>query len=264
LKPNVAPLGPETRMMLRPLDPDTVRVRWLAMQSGDALCRSLWRDMLDGDELARADRYRFASDRDSFIASHALTRLMLSDATGLPTTTWRYVYGEFGKPALAAGSTNSGLRFNISHTREMVACAIAHDEVGVDVEASDRLTDTDIADCLFAPEEARCVQSTPRDRRTRVFFRFWTLKEAFIKATGEGLRRSLNSFSFTFDPVRIVFHSERAEKPLWDDPMAWQFAEFHPARDRLLALAVQRRHLRRLRLDAHAVQPEEVVPRPKY
>ena len=249
--------------MLRALDSDTVRVRWLAVQSGDALCRSLWRNMLDGDELARADRYRFASDRDSFIASHALTRLMLSDATGLPTTTWRYVYSEFGKPALAASSTNSGLRFNISHTREMVACAIAHDEVGVDVEASDRLTDTDIADCFLAPEEARCVQSTPRDRRTCVFLRFWTLKEAFIKATGEGLRRPLNSFSFTFDPVRIVFHSERAEKPLWDDPMAWQFAEFHPARDRLLALAVQRPHLRRLRLDAHAVQPEEVVPRPK-
>jgi hypothetical protein len=43
------------------------------------------------------------------------------------------------------------------------------------------------------------VQSTPRDRRTCVFLRFWTLKEAFIKATGEGLRRPLNSFSFTFD-----------------------------------------------------------------
>ena len=246
------------------MDSDTVRVRWLAVESGDTVSLSLWHGMLNAEELARADRYRFASDRDTFIAVHALARAMLSDATGLPTATWRSVQSEFGKPALAADCASSGLRFNISRTRGCVACAIARDEVGVDVEASDRLMDFDIAKRFFAPEEARLVQSAPPDRRTSVFFRFWTLKEAFIKATGEGLRRPLDSFSFTFDPVRIVFHPERADTPRRDDPMAWQFAERRPARDRLLALAVQGTHLRPLRLDARAAQPEEVAPRPRY
>src|ERR1700730_18628463 len=133
-------------MTLELLDSDTVRVRWLAVGSGDTVCLPLWRRMLDADELARADRYRFASDRDTFIAAHALARAMLSDATGLPTATWRYVQKEFGKHALAANCASSGLRFNISHTRGCVTCAVARDEVGVDVEASDRLTDFDIAE----------------------------------------------------------------------------------------------------------------------
>jgi 4'-phosphopantetheinyl transferase len=242
------------------LDSDTVRVRWMPVGAGDAANLTRWRGMLDADELARADRYHFASDRDTFIAAHALARAMLSDATGLPTAIWRYVTGEFGKPALAADCAGGGLRFNISHTRGFVACAIARDEVGVDVEASDRRTDFDIADRFFAPEEAQLVKSVPPEGRACVFFRFWTLKEAFIKATGEGLRRPLDSFSFTFNPVRIVFHPEREGIPRRDNPAAWQFAEYNPAPDRPLALAILRTTLQPLRLDAREARPEEIAP----
>jgi 4'-phosphopantetheinyl transferase len=241
-----------------PLDSDTVRVRWLPVEASNAVHVPRWRRMLGAEELARADRYQFVSDRDTFTAAHALARRMLSDATGLPTTTWRYVTGQFGKPAISVGG---GLCFNISHTREFVACVIARDEVGVDVEASDRMTDFDIADRFFAPEEAQLVKFAPPEERAFRFFRFWTLKEAFIKATGEGLRRPLDSFSFMFDPVRIVFHPEREGTPRQDDPAAWQFAEYRPARERFLALAVQRCRLQPLRLDARAARPEEVTSR---
>jgi 4'-phosphopantetheinyl transferase len=244
-----------------PLDSDTVRVRWLPVAASDGDHLSRWRGMLDAEELARADRYHFVSDRDTFTAAHALTRVMLSDATGLPTATWRYVTGEFGKPALVADCAGGGLRFNISHTRGFVACAIARHEIGVDVEASDRQTDFDIADRFFAPEEAQLVKSAPPEGRACVFFRFWTLKEAFIKATGEGLRRPLDSFSFTFDPVRIAFHPEREGIPRRDDPAAWQFVECRPARDRSLALAIMRNTLRPLRLDARAARPEDWLSR---
>jgi 4'-phosphopantetheinyl transferase len=248
-------------MTPEPLDSDTVRVRWLPMEASDAVHLSRWRDMLDAEELARADRFHFVSDRDTFTAAHALARAMLSGATGLPTATWRYVKGKFGKPALAVDCDGGGLRFNISHTRGFVACAIARHEVGVDVEASDRPTEFDIADRFFAPEEARLVKSAPPERRASVFFRFWTLKEAFIKATGEGLTRPLDSFSFILDPVQIVFHPEREGAPRHDDPAAWQFAECRPATDRPLTLATQRTRLRPLRLDARAARPEEVAPR---
>jgi 4'-phosphopantetheinyl transferase len=167
-------------MTPEPLDSDTVRLRWLSVQASDAVHLVRWRGMLDAEELGRADRYHFVSDRDIFTAAHALARAMLSDATGLPTTTWRYGKGEFGKPALAADCEGGGLCFNISHTRGFVACAIACDEVGVDVEASDWPTDFDVADRFFAPEEAQIVKSTPPEGRACVFFRFWTLKEAFI------------------------------------------------------------------------------------
>jgi 4'-phosphopantetheinyl transferase len=239
-------------------DAAAVRVRWLAVPAGDIDLQRRWRAMLDDDENARADRFRFAADRESFTAAHALARAMLSDATGLPVTAWRYVTGEFGKPALAGARAGGRLSFNISHTRGLVACAIAEDEVGVDVETADRRVDLNLARSVFAPEEERLLNSAPAAARASLFLRFWTLKEAFIKATGEGLARPLKSFSFLLDPARICFHPERSGARAMDDPAAWQFAEFQPEGAAFLAVAIERSTERPMRLDARAARPEEV------
>jgi 4'-phosphopantetheinyl transferase len=236
------------------LPADTVRLRWLSTAAADPARIGRWRTMLDEDERARADRFRFAADRDTFTAAHALMRWMLSAATGMPFNLLHYVTGPHGKPALPAG----GLHFNLSHTRGFVACAIARDEIGIDVEASDRPADLAIADQYFAPREALAVRSAAPARQTCVFFRLWTLKEAFIKATGEGLSRPLASFSFTLDPVRISFHPGRDDIPRPDDPAAWQFIEVCPAQNRKLALAIRRAGAQPLRLDARAARPEEL------
>jgi 4'-phosphopantetheinyl transferase len=247
--------------MALPLELNTLRVRWLATEPTGRAELSLWRNMLDANEMARADRFRYGSDHRVFLAAHALMRSMLSEATDMPTAQWRYVTSKFGKPALASDWAACGLRFNLSHTRGLVVCALAYDEVGVDVEAADQRTDLAIADYYFAPEEVRFLTSTPPQEKASVFFRLWTLKEAFIKATGEGLSRPLDSFSFAFDPVRITFHPEREAAPRRDDPAAWQFIEYQPAPARPLALAVKRPRALPLRFDARAALPEELVAR---
>jgi 4'-phosphopantetheinyl transferase len=242
-----------------PLDAETVRVRWLAVPE-DASHQSRWRAMLDDEELARADRFLFAEDRNTFTAAHALARAVLSEATGHPTGFWRYAKAPFGKPALHPSCAVDGLRFNISHTRGMVVCALArNDELGVDVEAADRRTNFRIADRFFAPEEARLVLAAAPEERARLFFRLWTLKEAFIKATGEGLRRPLDSFSFRLDPVRIAFHPEREDRPRHDDPAAWHFAEMLSAPERPVSLAVHRPIHRAVRLDVGGMAAEQVM-----
>ena len=245
---------------LEPLNAGAVSVRWLSLEAADAAHLSRWRDMLDDGELQRANSHYFARDRETFIAAHALTRAMLSAATGKPTSAWRYAEGEFGKPHLAPGCPAGGLRFNMSHTRGLAACAIGHCELGVDVESADRSTGLDIADSVFAPEEALLVKSAPPERQRSLFFRLWTLKEAFIKATGEGLRRPLDSFSFALDPIRIRFHPERNRASHPDDPAAWRFAECSPSRNNHLALAVRCAPSWMMRLDARAARPEEIVP----
>jgi 4'-phosphopantetheinyl transferase len=183
---------------------------------------------------------------------------MSSAATGLPTSGWRYTRSRFGKPRLA--ECCEGLQFNLSHTRGFVTCAMAYHEIGVDVEASDRPTNFGIADRFFAPEEARLVHSAPRKEQPALFFRFWTLKEAFIKATGEGLQRPLDSFSFDFNPVRVLFHPERDERGAHNDPAAWQFFTLLPARDRPIALAVLRSRDEPVRVDAQTARAEEIAP----
>jgi len=160
--------------------------RWLVVEAEDTPHLARWRSMLDPKELARADRYHFAADRNIYTAAHALARFMLSEAAGLSTRTWRYVVGEFGKPALAAEFSKWNLHFNISHTRGLAACAIASQKVGVDVERSHRSINLGIARHYFAPEEVRILSSAAPGEQANIFFRFWPLKEAFIKATGEG------------------------------------------------------------------------------
>jgi 4'-phosphopantetheinyl transferase len=246
-------------IVLNPLKTDTVRVRWLSVSSSDAADLSSWRRMLDDNERRRADRFHFAVDREAFTAAHALARGLLSEVTGKPPAAWLFSESEYGRPELASRCAIDGLRFNISHTRGLVACAVAYRDVGVDVESADRAADLDLADTVFAPEEVLVLKSAPPALQRGLFFRLWTLKEAFIKATGEGLNRPLDSFSFTLDPVRIRFHPERTRRSQSDDPAAWQFAEYRPSLHRHLALAVRRTESLPMRIDARPAGPEELA-----
>ena len=96
------------------------------------------------------------------------------------------------------------LQFNLSHTRGFVACAISiANAVGIDVEAVSRNPDIEVADRFFSPREVAILRAMPPERQPETFLRFWTLKEALIKATGEGLSRALDSFSFASFEQRI-------------------------------------------------------------
>jgi 4'-phosphopantetheinyl transferase len=222
----------------------------------------LLRTALDDLERQRAERFHFRRDHDMYIAAHALARSILSEATGVPAASLRFVNGPYGKPALAPDAGNHQMHFNISHTDGLVACAVSDGHpLGVDVESCERQTDLDIAHRYFAPEESALVLSAAPDQGRRLFFRFWTLKEAFIKATGEGLSRPLESFAFTLDPIRITFHDDRHPTGEVGRPEHWQFAQCCPIPNRFLALAVRRPGIADVPLDIQAADLDEIVRR---
>ena len=71
----------------------------------------------------------------------------------------------------------------------------------MDIETLGRLADAgSVASRFFAPAECAALQTVPPEAYDRAFFACWTRKEAFIKATGEGLRRGLGSFAVPVDP----------------------------------------------------------------
>ncbi len=109
------------------------------------------------------------------------------------------------------------LRFNISHTDGLIACAVTIGrEVGVDVEHVGRRLTHDVAGRFFAPREVADLRALPDDEQQRVFFDYWTLKEAYIKARGFGLALPLGDFAFKLNPPdapAITF-----EPALEDDP----------------------------------------------
>jgi 4'-phosphopantetheinyl transferase len=196
-----------------------------------------WYACLDGPERAHADRFHFREDGETYIAAHWLMRTALASIASLPPRNWRFITEKMGKPRIDPAIGRAKLQFNLSHTRGFVACAITIDsEIGIDVEALNRRDVTvDIAERFLSPSEVIILRSMAEERKHDTFFRFWTLKEAFIKATGEGLSRPLDSFSFALDPVSISFGPDDTDRA-----KGWQFIEHRPTPQHLIALAIER------------------------
>lgn len=135
--------------------------------------------VLSTNERERAARFRFDEHRARFMRGRAALRTILARYTGADPAGIAFEYNRFGKPELAGGT---GLKFNTSHSAGRQLVAVAGREVGVDVErVRSGFRFEDIVKRFLLPEEAAGVSSA------EMFFRVWTRREAFLKATGQGL-----------------------------------------------------------------------------
>ncbi len=180
--------------------------------------------MLDDKERARAARFAFQEDRQSYIAAHALVRAELSRRADRAPQQWRFAETKLGKPFLLDPPRD--LRFSITHTRGMVAVAIAEGvEIGVDVESADRRAESmKLAERFFAPEEVALLRAVEGEARRNLFFAIWTLKEAVVKATGLGLSQGLDSFAVSLDPLRVTMRDGPTQA--WS-AAHWRLGAFH-------------------------------------
>lgn len=232
-----------------PLPPAEVHL-WLFVGPEDAgpahaeRCAAL----LSSDETVRMQRYRFPSDRLRYLFAHALVRTTLSHyLPSTPPAGWRFVANRHGRPEIAPGMAEIPLRFSLSHTQGLVACAVALGrDVGVDVEhLQPPVFDLGVASQPFAPIEVRGLTAQPEGVRRERFFSLWTLKEAYIKARGLGLALPLDQFAFDLDRpaheppeghgLRVQF-----DPRLDDDADRWHFEQLHPTALHILALAARR------------------------
>lgn len=174
-------------------------------------------------ELPQSNQFRFEQDRRSFLAGQLLTRLQLAEILNVPAGTLRFESDEFGKPFVAHPMEN-GIQFNRSRTRDMVVSAVVRDcQIGIDVERINQTVEIDsIAEQFFAPAEIEQLMQCTDVARTEMFHRFWTLKEAYVKAHGEGLSIPLDQFAFDLacQSPQISFSPS-----IDDQPDNWQFVE---------------------------------------
>jgi len=154
--------------------------------------------ILNPEEHQKAQKFRFPHDRNLYMAAHVFLRRALSRYAAVSPSQWQFNHNAYGKPAIANPDVD-WLKFNLSHTHGMVACAITRDRaIGVDVEKINRSCDlSTLCQYVLTPLEAMdvlsvCDQHEPLDR----FFTYWTLKEAYIKARGMGLNLPLQQFAF--------------------------------------------------------------------
>ncbi len=195
--------------------------------------------LLDAQERDRRDRFVFPEHARLFTLAHGLVRRTLSDHLG--TSDLRFTENQYGKPSVP------GVEFNLSHTKGLIALGLSDEgALGVDVEAFNRNTDVlNVAQHSFSDLEAADVTACAPAGRKERFFRYWTLKESYIKARGMGLHLPLKAFSFLLDEPHTEHTSRiriKMRADLNDTPERWYFEQTKLAGGFFLAVCAERTH----------------------
>lgn len=203
---------------------------WKADSSLFSDCDCL-KELLSEEEKLRLASFGMMADKIHFALGHAMVRLLLGQYASLPQSQIDILRTESGKPYLQAkyqnysseislvqNNTHSEISdvpaetvkssgtfptktpkifFNISHARDVVLAGFSSSfDLGVDVEFTGRSIRLEsLARKVLHPVEAKLLEDigNPAQKKER-FFCFWTAKEAFLKGTGEGIRRRLSTF----------------------------------------------------------------------
>ncbi len=182
--------------------------------------------LLTADEQQRAARYHAEADYYRFIVSRAALRLLLGRRIGQPPAELSFVPGTNKKPLLAAAPT---LHYNVSHSGNWVLIVIAPVEVGIDVEKIN--SDFPFQEVLahsFSPLEQAYIKSQQSSQAA--FYQLWTRKEAFVKATAQGIEAD-----FSAVPALDGSHHWLAAHP--SPTTEWTVSSFAPATGYAAAVA---------------------------
>ncbi len=207
---------------------------WLARTASLRTCP----ESLSPEELAACSAFHREKDQRRALLARSLLRETLSRYAPVPPRAWRFALGPHGKPEIAAPAAPR-LRFNLSHTADLVACAVTlGDEIGVDVEEWTRPCEAlELGERVFTPEENQALLALSPGARQRRFFELWTLKEAYLKARGLG---------FALDPRCVGFDLEdqgrvtaRFAPEARECSAEWCFALLETVPGHVLALATR-------------------------
>jgi 4'-phosphopantetheinyl transferase len=190
--------------------------------------------LLSHEERVRAQLFKLKERQLHFIALRAFVRLCLARYTQTAAEDLPLATEPKGKPYLIRAS--SPITFNLSHSHDVAVLAIGlQHAVGVDIETLTRKRSMqEIAKRYFHPSEVAHLTSLSDAAQSRYFFQLWTLKEAFLKATGDGIAGGLDKTAFRLlgDSIYVTFAAE-----LRTQAENWQFYQQFIDDDYSVALA---------------------------
>lgn len=194
---------------------------------------------LSTDEWARANRFRFDHLRTRFIAARGLLRYLLGKYLQVEARYLKFDYGEYGKPALAHPFSESKLCFSLSHSEDQILYGVGCDRnIGIDLEKIRPVNHLEpLAKRFFSPREFDIIQSAPVYLRAGLFLRYWTCKEAYLKAIGKGLTHPLNRVEFEIFPEHPIHFFNIGFGQ--DSGKSWQVHELKPHNAYAAALAIE-------------------------
>jgi 4'-phosphopantetheinyl transferase len=165
--------------------------------------------VLDEEERRQAKRFSNTLLHNRYVEVHGRLRYLLADKVNQAPDKITINKTKQGKPYLA---DYPELAFNLSHSAEQMLVAFAWNcRVGIDVEqCKSRANLNGLVNKCFAEPEKSYWNQLPDNEKHQAFYRFWTRKEAFVKATGHGIVLGLdqcvvntaNPVEFTSVPVQ--------------------------------------------------------------
>jgi 4'-phosphopantetheinyl transferase len=193
-------------------------------------------ETLSSNESQRASRFHFERDRDRYIAGRGLLRTVLGNYLKTPPAEVPLVYGLNGKPLLQTAGNRTTIHFNLAHSQNLALLAVTYaGQIGIDVEAVRPLSDAhELVDRFFSTRESAAFESVPEAQKPAAFFNLWTRKEAWLKATGEGVGHLLNKVEVSFlpgEPAKLLSLPQ-------DSTSHWTLTDLAPAPGFAAALAV--------------------------
>lgn len=171
------------------MDRSTINV-WQGGIAAKESCFQHYWDMLEQTEQQYANTMKNVHLRNRYVSVHAQLRIQLAKTVNIAPTQLRILKSKYGKPYLA---DFPNLAFNLSHTANKMVVASGYDtELGIDIEQCKPRTNlASLVDKCFASEEKDYWRQLPVSQQLPGFYRFWTRKEAFVKATGRGIALGL-------------------------------------------------------------------------
>lgn len=215
---------------------------------------TLYKELLTNTELTKQQRYKFAKDQHDALITRAFIRDLLAYYADVAPQDLTFEKGAKGKPELV--NFPLPLRFNLSHTKNMIVCAVTlEDDIGCDVENTGRSNNVlAIAERYFSSIETKELFSLPKQKQQDRFFDYWTLKESYIKAWGLGLAIPLADFSFhiqdtvansnaTFSikhDIKLSFAKHRDDEPnIWRNWLVYPSTQIDEKQEHRIAISLR-------------------------
>jgi 4'-phosphopantetheinyl transferase len=152
--------------------------------------------ILSLNEMTRAEKFHFEKDRTYYIIRRCILKEIISKYLKIPSKDVKYTYHKYGKPSLKS-DLDMKLYFNLSHSNGMALYAFSSDNtVGTDLEYINnpmfmKKDLSQYAETFLTPQELTNFLKIPEEKRKTIFFKLWTIKEAFSKAVGTGVHEFL-------------------------------------------------------------------------
>jgi len=195
--------------------------------------------LLSDEELMRVGRFHFVKDQYRYITARGILRKILGSYLGERPQKLRFEYTAKGKPILAQFSGYGSFHFNLSHsdTQAIYAFSAAHN-IGVDIERiRDGIEIEQIAYKYFSQKEIKTLINTQPGKRTELFFQYWTRKEAYLKAKGEGISAAMGSIDVSSLDGKILTQVKLADNGKKNE--CWLVQDLFPGKNYAAAIAFE-------------------------